>query len=80
MEHNVVSLKTAEKLREAGFRQDTMLCWEEFEGDAYETPYGPLVHDGISFNNNYDAEKPDDNPLAAPTAQEIADELRVVMQ
>jgi hypothetical protein len=70
MENNVVSLETAWKLLESDFPQDTEFCWSEYDGDPFETPDGPRGHWGI-----FHTDGPSENCPAAPTAQEIADEL-----
>jgi hypothetical protein len=60
METNVVTLDTARKLKAAGFPQDTWQSWEPIGGSFAVM----ATHDCVLGRS-----------VAAPTAQEIADEL-----
>jgi hypothetical protein len=60
MEHNVVTLQTAKTLKTAGFKIEPILWWVKMSGSAWR-----VTSMGIGESNRY----------AAPTAQEIADQL-----
>jgi hypothetical protein len=60
MEHNVVTLQTAKTLKTAGFKIEPILWRVKMSGSAWR-----VTSMGIGESNRY----------AAPTAQEIADQL-----
>lgn len=64
MENNVVSLKTAQKLKTAGFPQETERYWRVFFNELGEECRS-LDYAGHSLSDCY----------AAPTAQEIVNQL-----
>jgi hypothetical protein len=64
MENNVVTLDTARKLKAAGFPQDTAFAWGH---NTYDHNRIQLVYMAWA--------KPENRDVAAPTAQEIADQL-----
>lgn len=59
MERNVVCFKTAQRLKKAGFPQDTVFCWDI--SDRSDMPFASvnLMRDGVF------------TLIAAPTATEI---------
>lgn len=62
MENNVVTLETAKKLKAAGFEQKSAWHWYFYQKQWRLGYIGPVVWD--------------DTNLAAPTAQELADQFK----
>jgi hypothetical protein len=68
IERSVVSLATAKRLKAAGFPQKTHFAWHE--------PASKPGYDGILPLGHYElTDIPQVNDVAAPTPQEIADQL-----
>lgn len=65
MGNNVVSLKTAQQLKAAGFPQEAYFCWDT-QIDINEEMHVELTEVWTSDSGDY---------IAAPMGQEIADEL-----
>lgn len=75
----VVTLETAQKLKAAGFEQDDIYLHWLLKDEEGDTPVNPWL-----VNVNERTEDDYEETIAAPTAQEIADQLpegvRVVKQ
>jgi hypothetical protein len=74
MENNVVTLETAKKLNAAGFLSRTTFMWSDLrDGQPWLWQGKPVA--AVDTGDYRDLGEPGTDWVAAPTAQEIADQL-----
>lgn len=76
MEQLVVSLETAKELRAAGFPQETYFIHAHYQWTAQKGTPKAYVQNHWAVRQRTNTNSQDPLSFAAPTAQEIADQLR----